>query len=162
MSEITEKKKRGRRKKEEVPSEEVALTTEVKKRGRKPKGGKLSVKQVEAEDDSNAIVNVILHLKCSLNDLVESAAKTIGNGLTYNPEMPPEIETYNGYEIRGAFTEYEHNKHAQDSVYVAYSERSNICQTCSKEDVPKQDVNIKDVNAKLKQLKINLYKNTAG
>ena len=163
MSDVVEKKKRGRRKKEEVPSEEVVVATEVKKRGRKPKGGKLSAKQVEPENNSNMIVNVILHLKCSLNDLVESAAKTIGDGLKYNPEMPPEIETYNGYEIRGAFTEYEHNKHAQDTVYVAYSERSNICQSCSKKEDPKHDVddvNIKDVNVKLKQLKINLYKNT--
>ena len=94
MSDITEKKKRGRRKKEEIQTEEV--TVEVKKRGRKPKGGKLTVKQVEPESNSNIIVNVILHLKCSLGDLVESNIKTINNELTYNPEMPPEIQTYNG------------------------------------------------------------------
>ena len=57
MSDITEKKKRGRRKKEEIQTEEV--TVEVKKRGRKPKGGKLTVKQVEPESNSNIIVNVI-------------------------------------------------------------------------------------------------------
>ena len=87
MSDIVEKKKRGRRKKDEVQTEEV--TVEVKKRGRKPKGGKLIVKQTEPESNSNTIVNVILHLRCSLSDFIESNAKTINNELTYNPEMPP-------------------------------------------------------------------------
>ena len=161
MSDITEKKKRGRRKKEEIQTEE--LTVEVKKRGRKPKGGKLTVKQVEPESNSNIIVNVILHLKCSLGDLVESNVKTINNELTYNPEMPPEIQTYNGEEIRGAFSEYEHNKQKQGSIDFAYSERATLCQSCIKQSETNsddRDINIKDVNAKLKQLKINLYKNT--
>ena len=134
-----------------------------KKRGRKPKGGKLTVKQVEPESNSNIIVNVILHLKCSLGDLVESNVKTINNELTYNPEMPPEIQTYNGEEIRGAFSEYEHNKQKQGSIDFAYSERATLCQSCirqSETNSDDRDINIKDVNAKLKQLKINLYKNT--
>ena len=113
MSEIVEKKKRGRRKKEEIKVEEV--TTEVKKRGRKPKGGKLTTKQVEPDSNTTTIVNVILHLKCSLNDLVEINTKAIGAELTYNPEMPPEIQTYNRDEIRGAFSEYESNKQKQES-----------------------------------------------
>jgi hypothetical protein len=160
MSDITEKKKRGRRKKEEIKVEEV---TEIKKRGRKPKGGKLTTKQTEPETNTNTIVNVILHLKCSLNDLVEINTKAIGAELTYNPEMPPEIQTYNRDEIRGAFSEYEFNKQKQEVADVAYCERNNICHVCNKkEEVSSDDhdVNIKDVNAKLKQLKINLYKNT--
>lgn len=161
MSDITEKKKRGRRKKEEIKVEEVV--TEIKKRGRKPKGGKLTTKQTEPETNTNTIVNVILHLKCSLNDLVEINTKAIGAELTYNPEMPPEIQTYNRDEIRGAFSEYEFNKQKQEVADVAYCERNNICHVCNKkEEVSSDDhdVNIKDVNAKLKQLKINLYKNT--
>jgi hypothetical protein len=150
-----EKKKRGRRKKEETD-----VTVEVKKRGRKPKGGKLTTKLVETESNANAIINVILHLKCSLSDLVENNTSAIGVELTYNPEMPPEVQTYNMDEIRGAFSEYELNTHKPD---VAYCERNAVCQTCNKTDEPAMndhDVNIKDVNAKLKQLKINLYKNT--
>ncbi len=158
MSDIVEKKKRGRRKKEEVKTEEV--TPEVKKRGRKPKGGKLTIIQTEPETKPSSVVNVILHLKCSLNELNETNAKTIGPDLTYNPEMPPEIQTYNRDEIRGAFSEYEINKQKQD---IAYCERNTICQNCSKKEQPNtedNDINIKDVNTKLKQLKINLYKNT--
>jgi hypothetical protein len=161
MSDIVEKKKRGRRKKEDVQTEEV--TVEVKKRGRKPKGGKLIVKQAEPESNSNTIVNVILHLRCSLGDLIEYNVKTINNELTYNPEMPPEIQTYNGDEIRGAFSEYEQNKQKQGSIDFAYNERATLCQSCIKQNETNsddRDVNIKDVNVKLKQLKINLYKNT--
>ena len=161
MSDINEKKKRGRRKKEDVATEDV--TVEVKKRGRKPKGGKLTVKQTEPESNSNTIVNVILHLRCSLSDLIESNVKNINNELTYNPEMPPEIQTYNGDDIRGAFSEYEQNKQKQGTVDFAYNERATLCQSCIKQSETNsddRDINIKDVNAKLKQLKINLYKNT--
>jgi len=46
-------------------------STDIKKRGRKPKGGKLTIKSPEKENLNNTISNVILHLKCSLNDLSE-------------------------------------------------------------------------------------------
>jgi hypothetical protein len=155
---MDEKKKRGRKKKE---SEDV--TAEAKKRGRKPKGGKLTILQAEPDTAANTVVNVILHLKCSLNELAENPPKTNGVELTYNPEMPPEIQTYNRDEIRGAFSEYEENTHKPTAVDVAYCDRNVICQTCCKKEetsTDDHDVNIKDVNAKLKQLKINLYKNT--
>jgi hypothetical protein len=161
MSDIIEKKKRGRKKREEVNTADVV--NEVKKRGRKPKGGKLITKIVEPEPDSNTIINVILHLKCSLNDLIEIKTNVIGSELTYNPDMPPEIKTYNRDEIRGAFSEYELNTDKQAIDDVAYSARNSVCQTCNKKDkvvVEDHDINMKDVNTKLKQLKIKLYKNT--
>lgn len=160
MTDVVEKKKRGRRRKDEIP---VEVVVESKKRGRKPKGGKLTVKQPEQETNTNTIINVILHLKCSMSDLVEYNTQTIHDELTYNPEIPPEIQTYNGDEIRGTFSEYEHNTQTQTVADVAYTERSNVCKLCSKKDdatTDENDINIKDVNTKLKQLKINLYKNT--
>ena len=39
---------------------------EIKKRGRKPKGGKLILKSIESDNKSDVIPNIILHLKCSL------------------------------------------------------------------------------------------------
>ena len=77
--------------------------------------------------------------------------------------MPPEIQTYNGEEIRGAFSEYEQNKQKKETVDFAYCERATLCQSCIKQNETTsddRDISIKDVNAKLKQLKINLYKNT--
>jgi hypothetical protein len=156
---MSEKKKRGRRKKEDLGTDNIV--PDVKKRGRKPKGGKLTVIQAEPDVTSTAIVNVILHLKCSMNEITDSNVNVIGNDITYNPEMPPEIQTYNIDEIRGAFSEYEQNKQKQEATDIAYCDRNNICHTCNKkEETDDRDVNIKDINVKLKNLKINLYKNT--
>lgn len=41
----------------------------VKKRGRKPKGGKIITQKLEENNNNNEIPNIILHLKCSLNDI---------------------------------------------------------------------------------------------
>ena len=80
------KKKRGRRKKtteDEQPEQtniqyvieetiveqpKVNQMISSKKRGRKPKGGKLILKQPELDNKPKPITNIILHLKCSLND----------------------------------------------------------------------------------------------
>ena len=165
MSEIVpEKKKRGRRKKDEVVPEE---STECKKRGRKPKGGKITVKPVESGNVLQSIENIILHLKCSLNDLTDHAV-AMNNDLTYNPEIPPEVQTYNSDEIKAGFCEYEINSHKAVSVNYAYTEiaaTNTVCQLCNSKNEPSlvaddNQIVMKDVNAKLKQLKINLYKNT--
>lgn len=71
---------------------------DVKKRGRKPKGGKLVVKNAVLEDSSGAIPNIILHLKCSLKDLdvyKQKHNKMISETLNYDPDIPPDIMTYN-------------------------------------------------------------------
>ena len=46
------------------------LNTNVpKKRGRKPKGGKITTQQLNDNNNDNEMPNIILHLKCSLSDL---------------------------------------------------------------------------------------------
>jgi len=148
MSEVIEKKKRGRRKKDvEVEPE----ATVAKKRGRKPKGGKLVVKQSETDSATATITNVILHLKCSLNDLNDRTSNV--SELVYNPEIPPEVKTY---VAENDFCEYEDSK--KQPINYAYSDTNiqvDICKKCASND---SDVNIKDVNSKLKSLKFNLYK----
>lgn len=149
MSEVIEKKKRGRRKKDvEVEPE----ATVAKKRGRKPKGGKLVVKQSETDASAATITNVILHLKCSLNDLNDRSTSNVSE-LVYNPEIPPEVKTY---VAENDFCEYEESK--KQPINYAYADTNanvEICKKCASND---SDVNIKDVNAKLKSLKFNLYK----
>ena len=149
MSETVEKKKRGRRKKDvEIDPEPETLV--AKKRGRKPKGGKLVTKHVDSDQSNVAIANVILHLRCSLSDLTTSNVTE----LVYNPTIPPEIKTYTH---ENEFCEYEESK--TQPINYAYTDpaiKPSVCMTCSVID---SDVNIKDVNYKLKQLKINLYKN---
>lgn len=73
-------KKRGRKKKEEniqIVIEEqqlpqpipIPITPILKKRGRKPKGGKLINKNIIETEPQIISTNVILHLKCYLKDI---------------------------------------------------------------------------------------------
>lgn len=121
-----------------------------KKRGRKPKGGKLTVKPLEHFVAKTPAPNIILHLKCSSADL---QTKVMNSDLVYTPNIPPEIQTYNGNEINNSFTEYEKQS---DNIDYAYTERSKICSSTDDDAT----ISIKDINSKLKNLKINLYKNT--
>lgn len=187
-------KKRGRRKKEEpvitqsndgvnitITIEENDAQTELvaKKRGRKPKGGKLIVKQPEKNNVQTPIANIILHLKCSMQDLNEhnnELNKLVSDPLSYNPVVPPSILTYNTID-KPKFSSFDatvvdntSSNIIKDVAYndfdkVSQTQSSNsICQVClTKIDQPEvdtdADISIKDVNIKLKKLKIQLYKN---
>lgn len=190
-------KKRGRKKKETIQSNEsvnITISIEenddskdneptIKKRGRKPKGGKLVLKQQEKLTTSTPIANIILHLKCSMQDLNEHnniINQMVTDPLVYNPTIPPSILTYTNDSQ--SFSLYENNNNidnkneTKDVAYLEFDNKpvnsstnnaNNICKVCSlnineeiqlhqEEDA---DINIKDVNAKLKKLKIQLYKN---
>jgi hypothetical protein len=58
---------------EEIATEEnVVIKQGIKKRGRKPKGGKIVQQIVPAAVQKDSKPNIILHLKCSLKDLTSS------------------------------------------------------------------------------------------
>jgi len=61
----------------------------IKKRGRKPKGGKITTHQLEDNSVNNEMPNIILHLKCSLSNIKNSADDE------YN------IQSYNSGQIHG-------------------------------------------------------------
>ena len=202
------KKKRGRRKKvvEPVmndsvdPPQNIELVIEenvqnvepnehvAKKRGRKPKGGKLILKQCEPNLQKNIVTNVILHLKCSMSDLNEytdKINKLVTDPLSYNPSVPPDIMTYDESQYSGLkyekidsiIEENMNEKHISLSNY-AYSNEQNIssfiCNYCKQSSKNKDDtinhdenyecddddISMKDINSKLKRLKLQLYKNS--
>ena len=102
--------------------------SDFKKRGRKPKGGKLIIKNADELPKPAAIVNVILHLKCSLKDLNEynlQRSKLVTNPLNYNSDIPPDIMSYD--EKKTAFSIYanENITPAAQSIDYAYSEPIN-------------------------------------
>lgn len=149
----------------------------IKKRGRKPKGGKIITKLIDMPVKPTQIANIILHLKCSLDDLNEYNThinQQITDPNIYNPSIPPSIMTYNN-DKSTTFASYETNDitNPSNSLNYAYTESNTlkssiidtICSLCNTkynetEDIDEtDDVNIKDVNQKLKKLKINLYKN---
>jgi len=111
-----------------------------KKRGRKPKGGKLISKSSENELQTLQIPNIILHLKCSLSDLTDYnnvIKKMVTNDLSYNPEIPPEIQTYNSDNIIDNFSKYENIsqnvvENEKSKINYAYSESTNIKQLSGK------------------------------
>jgi len=154
------------------------IVTGTKKRGRKPKGGKLVVKQQESVIKPKVVSNVILHLKCSLNDLHEyndKLNKLVTDPTSYNPTIPPAIMTYN--ENKTNFSKYDNisddeqkrkgsSSYAYENNFVANS----VCSVCIAkqqesaqiEYIEEDTSNMKDINIKLKKLKINLYKNNLG
>ena len=173
---MSESKKRGRKKKGE---EKEAITIQCKepeqeqeqetnkKRGRKPKGGKLIQNAEPIENTMVAPVNVILHLRCSLKDLELPEQTMVLDPLAYNPAVPPEIMSY---EETANFSSYSVEAEPQR----AYTEV--LCKKCSQpasEDSNKgpveevgenslddDSVSIKGVHQKLRRLRTHFYKNT--
>jgi hypothetical protein len=145
-------------------------TPTAKKRGRKPKGGKLISKKQEKMTEMVTPVNIILHLKCSMQDLNEHNTelnRLVTDPLNYNPIIPPTILTYNNTEKSQAFSIYDdvNNISAKDIAYddgnKPNSTTNNICKSCSSKLTQEEEteINMKDINSKLKALKIKLYKN---
>jgi hypothetical protein len=161
-------KKNEAKKSEENVQFEIQDTPppEVKKRGRKPKGGKLISKDTSEKDAAPVPTNVILHLKCSLKeieeDVIQNKNNLIGDPLNYNASVPPVVKAYDNTHSDNKFFELE-NKSIEESInaYTSQSLLNNkICSKCKGSvDDNDENVNIKDINMKLKHLKISLYKN---
>ena len=156
---------------EETPEEKIEPV--LKKRGRKPKGGKLVLKTQEISNPTTQVANIILHLKCSMQDLNEHnsiISQLVKDPMIYNPAVPPSILTYN---VNGTSAFSNYNNESVDTKDIAYSDfpqkqqfqNPNVCQVCTNamtsEEIAEKDddINIKDVNSKLKKLKFQLYKN---
>jgi hypothetical protein len=135
----------------------------LKKRGRKPKGGKLKIQSYENTNKPNNIANIILHLKCSesdLNNYNNNINTILTNPLEYKPTVPPNILTYENKN----FCFYENiNTESTNAIdNYAYSidniKMENYHKSNNEPEI--NEINMKDINLKLKKLKINLYKNT--
>jgi hypothetical protein len=149
---IPEKKKRGR-KKNVVLSQNMPLKPEEekplpKKRGRKPKGGKI----VQPSVSSNSIIenepNVILHLKCFLNDL------DITNNLDikYNPNIE-NIQSYTFEKnLQNDNNFFLNNGNSKECDNVSVTEDSS-------DNENDDDSNLKKIWKKVNNLKIKLHKN---
>lgn len=155
METSSDKKKKGKIQ-PNIKIEVVEVIDDAKKKGRKPKGGKLVAKPVEASIPEVPLANIILHLKCSFKDLQEYNSKQNSLGsISYNPDVP-NIMTYNAIE-NDNFCTYGESNTINNNAYD--SEANNyVCKICNSRESD-DVINIKDINTKLKKLKINLYKN---
>jgi len=122
----------------------------IKKRGRKPKGGKIIQQVVSSEPLKEDKPNIILHLKCSMKDLlipnqnnsfVESYNFHAGkNDLTYEIIANENINTFN------------------DKTSTSITNLENDYDYDNDEDIICKDAN-KEIWKKLKQLEHNLHIN---
>lgn len=143
----------------------------AKKRGRKPKGGKIIEQIVPLTLVKEVKPNIILHLKCSLKDL---QADTLNSST---------LESYNfdsgdlSYEIiNSSPTHNNNNKHKHNSCIIEgydknnmanreSSERMTIINTLDNQTSSESDEDtlknheMKDIWKKLKQLEHNLHHN---
>ena len=143
-------KKRGRKKQSSILSQndETTSVKVPKKRGRKPKGGKIIV-----EDNKNKVVeeikpNIILHLKCKLDDIKKNDSITP----EYDPNNIENIIHYNiQQQNKGMGLQYDIIE--QQDTFI----ESNIQQNNTTDEIITH--NTKDVSSKLKQLSKMLHNN---
>lgn len=144
--------KRGRKRKpdnvqmvvvEELQDDAVE-TAVAKKRGRKPKGGKIVSRQLEEPSASTAVANVILHLKCTRTELEEFnlTKHVLPDPLQYNPDVPPEIVSFDSHP--DVFAPYESVREPLDDETVEVVAETPLALSTEQ---------------KVKRLKISLYKN---
>ena len=100
-------------------------TTVAKKRGRRPKGGKIIVS--DKPIDAPVVTmqeNIILHLRCSLDDIKENGLTDNSINFKYNPE----IENVEAYSAPHLFTSN------TQSIHLNYHELSQNDKNSTKKD----------------------------
>ena len=135
---------------EEIVEEKVA-----KKRGRKPKGGKIVENTVFSEPQSQPKTNVILYLKCFLKDLDTNTEEIQGiNSFNTNYDL---LEDHNN-SIIAESPQQIHHAYFTDTNIVS----NNVCMSTPIDNnfIPQTDQ--KEVWKKLKQLEYCLHTNNVN
>ena len=162
-SNVPEKKKRGRKKQNVVvPVENIQVTTVEKplpkKRGRKPKGGKIIQNDLPLTSEVKIEPNIILHLKCSISDIDINYDDDTSSGMKYNP-IVAQVESFNfENEEKNAFLlESDFNSKSNENKSTNDSD-INCTDECKNDSNTK--TNSKDnIWEKINSLKINLHNN---
>ena len=132
------------------------------------------------------VINVILHLKCSMDDVDKyehDIQESMMSTLAYNPKLPFSIESYNEEEMN-SFGGYDRDDELEDdenrdknknhkNMNMAEkdgegdamfrendSNASNfICSVCER-DKSRKDLRMQEIKKKMNKLKVKIYKNT--
>lgn len=118
-------------------------TNVPKKRGRKPKGGKIVNKNevIDTTYNENKIPNILLHLKCKSKDL---QTKIYSNDtLKYNPNISKSIQPYNSYHdnLLHSGLKNMHNLH-----YNTLSCQSNVDPFNENKTLDTMEIQVSDTN----------------
>lgn len=99
----------------------VSVAEPTKKRATpSTKSSKIITKQALAVAQQQSIPNIILHLKCSMSDLDEYNNKLrtyLSKPLEYNPDIPPEIESYDNTNME--YAELDSDRNVEKGVNAA-------------------------------------------
>ena len=147
-----------------------------KKRGRKPKGGKVIMSKPIKKPMDEIKKNIILHLKCSSKDIKETS---FFSELTYNPVIEY-VEAYEDNELN-QFTNVYHHKEIEINVtdnmmnneFNSGCENSNTnlsytsdvissYETKAKLVGSNAEINQNEISNKLKQLQKNFFHNMSS
>jgi hypothetical protein len=121
-----------------------------KKRGRKPKGGKIIQQITPINNNKESKPNVILHLKCSLKDL--QTCPPVGSDIqSFNFQN----STHLAYDVINSETTTSNQNFCADVISVSKS----VEQEDYDDDKPTKENDIREVWKKLKQLEHNLHTN---
>jgi hypothetical protein len=150
--------KKTRTKKPIVKLEIIEPAADAKKGGRKSKGAKIVTTVDKPDSQAAPIVNVILHLKCStkeLNEYNDKLNQFMTDNYSYNPVVPPPLQTFNSQKIE-QYSKYDDFTKTYDAFPT---KMCNVC-NCAPETDENDDKNIsnKEINSKLRNLKIMLNK----
>ena len=126
-----------------------------KKRGRKPKGGKIIVNSYLNEQVSIPEPNVILHLKCGQSDLIQN---NLLSSITYEPNVPC-VETFQFEKNKGCELTYQviNDNKNENLLHYNISDTSTSLTTTINTTATTDD--IKDIWDKLKELTYQLHTN---
>ena len=128
-----------------------------KKRGRKPKGGKIVKKEINLEENSFDNQVSILHLKCKLNDLNETLFENINSQINYNPNIIKEVKAYSNDESENYYTLNCNNKNEEVVYNVIDDVENKIIQeenVNGKDSLKEKQKNKKNIYTKLKELEL--------
>lgn len=127
-----------------------------KKRGRKPKGGKIIKQNIINENLENNKPNIILHLKCSLSDIKEKIFPL--ESCEYNPTISESLDgyTFNSSKESLTFDYVDYNvnpKKTTENIHVTLPKEPVVIQTTNENE------QIKDIWKKISELEVALHNN---
>ena len=131
----------------------------MKKRGRKPKGGKIIQQVIPTENLTNDKPNVILHLKCSMKDLHNSANSNNVDSYTFGTKNELCYDIIGSENINSVNTYYNDKNNVNslknsNSSFNDYEDEDDDC------NINKDAT--KEIWKKLKQLEHNLHVNNVN
>jgi hypothetical protein len=133
----------------------------MKKRGRKPKGGKIIQQVVPTESLTNDKPNVILHLKCSMKDLHNSAVSNNVDSYTFGAKNELCYDVIGGENINSVNTYYNETNNIKNIKNSANSCFNDYDDDDDDECNTNKDAT-KEIWKKLKQLEYNLHINNVN